>query len=639
MSKKNLKYQSPGIDEETRFEKLHTVTFDNSDIASYLIAKEICDLVKSKQEKGKKCVLGFATGSSPLLIYKEIIRIHKEESVSFKNVISFNLDEYYPIKTNDKNSYHHFMHENLFDHLDIPKENINIPSGRVKPENIEKFCSSYEDKIKDCGGIDLQILGIGRTGHIGFNEPGSHFNSKTRLITLDHTTRFDANKTFGGIENVPNTAITMGVRTIFNSKRIIVMAWGIHKSLIIKKSVEGEVTSLIPASYLQNHKNTTLVLDNESASELIKSKTPWLVDTCDWTDVMKRKAVVWLSGITGKSILKLTDEDYNKNGLSDLLAFEGSSYELNIKMFNHFQNTITGWPGGKANADDATRPERKSPNPKRVIIFSPHPDDDVISMGGTFDRLVSQGHDVHVAYQTSGNIAVSDHDALKFLEVSKDVNELDKKNDVKSLIKELKNKKIDQIDSKQIRKLKGLIRKSEAIAATRYIGIPDKNTHFMNLPFYETGRIQKNLASKKDIEKTVSLIKKIKPHQIFAAGDLEDPNGTHKVCLNIIFDALTSIKKEKFIKDCWLWLYRGAWLEWDIHDIDMAVPMSPNQVLRKRTAIFFHQTQKDGVMFQGQDLREFWVRAEERNKETANKYKEMGLADYAAIESFKRYHY
>jgi glucosamine-6-phosphate deaminase len=639
MSKKNLKYQSPGIDEETRFEKLHTVTFDNSDIASYLIAKEICDLVKSKQEKGKKCVLGFATGSSPLLIYKEIIRIHKEESVSFKNVISFNLDEYYPIKTNDKNSYHQFMHENLFDHLDIPKENINIPSGRVKPENIEKFCSSYEDKIKDCGGIDLQILGIGRTGHIGFNEPGSHFNSKTRLITLDHTTRFDANKTFGGIENVPNTAITMGVRTIFNSKRIIVMAWGIHKSLIIKKSVEGEVTSLIPASYLQNHKNTTLVLDNESASELIKSKTPWLVDTCDWNDVMKRKAVVWLSGITGKSILKLTDEDYNKNGLSDLLAFEGSSYELNIKMFNHFQNTITGWPGGKANADDATRPERKSPNPKRVIIFSPHPDDDVISMGGTFDRLVSQGHDVHVAYQTSGNIAVSDHDALKFLEVSKDVNELDKKNDVKSLIKELKSKKIDQIDSKQIRKLKGLIRKSEAIAATRYIGIPDKNTHFMNLPFYETGRIQKNLASKKDIEKTVSLIKKIKPHQIFAAGDLEDPNGTHKVCLNIIFDALTSIKKEKFIKDCWLWLYRGAWLEWDIHDIDMAVPMSPNQVLRKRTAIFFHQTQKDGVMFQGQDLREFWVRAEERNKETANKYKEMGLADYAAIESFKRYHY
>ena len=639
MGKKNLKYQSPGINEETRFEKLHTVTFDDSKIGSNLIAKEICDLVKSKQEKGKKCVLGFATGSSPILIYKEIIRIHKEESLSFKNVIAFNLDEYYPIKANDKNSYYHFMHENLFDHIDIPKENINIPSGTIKPNNIEKFCKSYEDKIKDCGGIDLQILGIGRTGHIGFNEPGSHFNSKTRLITLDHTTRFDANKTFGGIENVPNTAITMGIRTIFNSKRVIIMAWGIHKSLIVKKVVEGEVSSLIPASYLQNHKNTTLVLDNESASELINSKTPWLVDTCKWNALMKRRAVAWLSEITGKSILKLTDEDYNQNGLSDLLALEKSSYELNIKIFNHFQNTITGWPGGKPNADDSTRPERKSPNPKRVIIFSPHPDDDVVSMGGTFDRLVSQGHDVHVAYQTSGNIAVSDHDALKFLEVSKDVNELDKNNDIKSLIKELKSKKIDQIDSKQVRKLKGFIRKSEAIAATRYIGIPDKNTHFMNLPFYETGKIQKNTPTIKDMEKTASLIKKIKPHQIYAAGDLEDPHGTHKVCLDIIFEALKSIKKEKFIKDCWLWLYRGAWLEWDIHDIDMAVPMSPTQVLRKRTSIFFHQTQKDGVMFQGQDLREFWVRAEERNKETALKYKNMGLADYAAIESFKRYHY
>ena len=417
------------------------------------------------------------------------------------------------------------------------------------------------------------------------------------------------------------------------------MAWGIQKSLIVKKAVEGEVTPLIPASYLQNHKNATFALDNESASELIKSKTPWIVGTCKWTSLMKRTAVVWLSEITGKSILKLTDEDYNKNGLSDLLALEGSSYDLNIKMFNHFQNTITGWPGGKPNADDSTRPERKSPNPKRVIIFSPHPDDDVVSMGGTFDRLVSQGHDVHVAYQTSGNIAVSNHDALKFLEVSKDVNELDKNNDVKSLIKELKNKKINQVNSKQVRKLKGFIRKSEAIAATRYIGIPDKNTHFMNLPFYETGKIQKNTPTLKDTQKTASLIKKIKPHQIYAAGDLEDPHGTHKVCLDIIFDALKSIKKEKFIKNCWLWLYRGAWLEWDIHEIDMAVPMSPNQVLRKRTSIFFHQTQKDGVMFQGQDLREFWVRAEERNKETALKYKKMGLADYAAIESFKRYYY
>ena len=639
MAKNNLKYQSPGINEETRFEKLHTVTFENSNEASLLIAREICDLIKSKQEKKKNCVIGFATGSSPTKVYQEIIRIHKEESLSFYNVIAFNLDEYYPIEKDDNNSYHHFMNENLFDHIDIPKENINIPSGEISEKEIKKFCSSYEKKIDKNGGIDIQLLGIGRTGHIGFNEPGSHFNSITRLITLDHTTRFDASKSFNGIENVPSKALTMGIRTIFNSKRIIMMAWGIQKSHIVKKSVENSITSLIPTTYLQNHKNTTLVLDKECSSELTRFKTPWLVGPCDWSDVMKRKAIVWLCEITEKSILKLTDEDYNKNGLSDLLALEGSSYELNIKMFNHFQNTISGWPGGKPDSDDSTRPERKNPNPKRVIIFSPHPDDDVISMGGTFDRLVSQGHEVHIAYQASGNVAVSDHDALKFIEVSSDMFAGDSNSKIKSLIKELKNKKPDKIDSPEVRQLKGFIRKREAIAATRYIGIPDSNTHFMNLPFYETGRIKKNPPSKKDVLMTASLINKIKPHQIYAAGDLEDPHGTHKVCLDIVFEALESLKGEKFIKDCWLWLYRGAWLEWDIHEIDMAVPMSPAQVLRKRKAIFFHQTQKDGVMFQGQDLREFWVRAEERNNETAEKYKKMGLAEYAAIESFKRHYY
>ena len=639
MAKNNLKYQSPGINEETRFEKLHTVTFENSNEASILIAREICDLIKSKQEKKKNCVIGFATGSSPTKVYQEIIRIHKEESLSFYNVIAFNLDEYYPIEKDDNNSYHHFMNENLFDHIDIPKENINIPSGEISEKEIKKFCSSYEKKIDKNGGIDIQLLGIGRTGHIGFNEPGSHFNSITRLITLDHTTRFDASKSFNGIENVPSKALTMGIRTIFNSKRIIMMAWGIQKSHIVKKSVENNITSLIPTTYLQNHKNTTLVLDKECSSELTRFKTPWLVGPCDWSDVMKRKAIVWLCEITEKSILKLTDEDYNKNGLSDLLALEGSSYELNIKMFNHFQNTISGWPGGKPDSDDSTRPERKNPNPKRVIIFSPHPDDDVISMGGTFDRLVSQGHEVHIAYQASGNVAVSDHDALKFIEVSSDMFADDSNSKIKSLIKELKNKKPDKIDSPEVRQLKGFIRKREAIAATRYIGIPDSNTHFMNLPFYETGRIKKNPPSKKDVLMTASLINKIKPHQIYAAGDLEDPHGTHKVCLDIVFEALESLKGEKFIKDCWLWLYRGAWLEWDIHEIDMAVPMSPAQVLRKRKAIFFHQTQKDGVMFQGQDLREFWVRAEERNNETAEKYKKMGLAEYAAIESFKRHYY
>ena len=607
MIKKNLKYQSPGINEENRYEKLHTVTFDNSQEASILIAREICDLVKSKQEKKKNCVIGFATGSSPTKVYQEIIKIHNDESLSFNNVITFNLDEYFPIEKDDNNSYHNFMKENLFDHIDIPKENINIPSGDISEKDITKFCSNYEKKIEKNGGIDIQLLGIGRTGHIGFNEPGSHFNSTTRLITLDHTTRFDASKSFNGIENVPSKAITMGIRTIFNSKRIIMMAWGIQKGLIVKKSVENNITSLIPTTYLQNHKNTTLVLDKECSSELTRFKTPWLVGPCEWSDLMKRKAIVWLCEITGKSILKLTDEDYNKNGLSDLLALEGTSYGINIKMFNHFQNTISGWPGGKPGSDDSTRPERKTPNPKRVIIFSPHPDDDVISMGGTFDRLVSQGHDVHVAYQASGNVAVSDHDALKFIEVSSDMFTGELKLKIEPLIKELKNKKADKIDSPEVRQLKGFIRKREAISATRYIGIPDSNTHFMNLPFYETGRIKKNPPSKKDVLMTASLINKIKPHQIYAAGDLEDPHGTHKVCLDLVFEALKSLKGEKFIKDCWLWLYRGAWLEWDIHEIDMAVPMSPAQVIRKRKAIFFHQTQKDGVMFQGQDLREFWV--------------------------------
>ena len=639
MAIKNLKYQSPGIDEETRFEKLHSLTFENSEKGSNLIAREICDLVKSKQKKNKNCVIGFATGSSPAKVYQELIRIHNDESLSFSNVIAFNLDEYFPIKKDDSNSYHHFMNENLFDHIDIPKENINIPSGEIKEKEVKKFCDFYESKIIENGGIDIQLLGIGRTGHIGFNEPGSHFNSTTRLITLDHTTRFDASKTFNGIENVPSKAITMGVRTIFNSKRIIIMAWGVQKSLIVKKSVENNISSLIPSTYLQNHKNATLVLDNESSSELTRFSTPWLVGPCNWSDLMKRKAIVWLCSVTKKSILKLTDEDYNKNGLSDLLALEGSSYGLNIKMFNHFQNTITGWPGGKPGADDSTRPERKSPSSKRVLIFSPHPDDDVISMGGTFDRLVSQGHEVHIAYQSSGNVAVSDHDALKFIEVSNDMFPDELGVNIKKLVKELKDKKSGKVDSLEVRKLKGFIRKSEATAATRYIGIPDSNTHFMNLPFYETGRIKKKPASKKDILITASLIKKIKPHQIYAAGDLEDPHGTHKVCLDILFNALDSLEGEKFIKNCWLWLYRGAWLEWDIHDIDMAVPMSPAQVLRKRNAIFFHQTQKDGVMFQGQDLREFWVRAEERNNETAKKYKKMGLADYAAIESFKRYYF
>ncbi|MEC7415554.1 MAG: glucosamine-6-phosphate deaminase [Bacteroidota bacterium] len=636
---KILDYKSPGSFEETRYEKLHSVILDSSAEGSIVIANYIANLVLEKQRKNEKCVLGLATGSSPLSIYKELIRMHKEDGLSFHNVITFNLDEYYPISKDSNQSYYYFMHDNLFDSIDIKPENINIPNGEIDQKNLRSHCISYEKKIKKLGGIDLQILGIGRTGHIGFNEPGSHLNSQTRTITLHHLTRFDASSSFNGIENVPRKAITMGINTILDAKKIILMAWGSYKAEIIQKAVEGEISDNIPTTYLQNHKNTTLILDNEAASELTRIKSPWLVNNLDWNNENRFKAIAWLCKKTKKSILKLTDEDYNQNGMSDLLAQYGSSYDLNIEMFNRMQHTITGWPGGKPNAEDSNRPERKEPSKKRVIIFSPHPDDDVISMGGTFDRLVSQGHEVHVAYQTSGNIAVSDQDALKFIEVNSDIMGADQSKTVSDLKNAIQSINTRKPAPKSICDLKASIRKRESLAATRYIGIPDSQVHFMNLSFYETGTIKKNPYSKKDIDETISLIESIKPHQIFAAGDLSDPHGTHRVCLNIIFESLKLLKPKEFMNDCWVWLYRGAWHEWDIHEIEMAVPMSPDQVLRKRKAIFYHQSQKDGVMFKGEDNREFWVRAEERNASTARDYKSLGLADYAAMEAFKRYFY
>lgn len=634
-----LEYKAPGSFEETRYEKLHNVIVNNSSDGSIAIAHCIAKLILAKQKKKEPCVLGLATGSSPLSVYRELVRLHQEEGLSFKNVITFNLDEYYPIAKEDVQSYYYFMHQNLFNWIDIEPENIHIPNGEVAPEELRTSCIAYEKKIKKLGGIDLQILGIGRTGHIGFNEPGSHLNSQTRTITLDHLTRFDASAAFQGIENVPRKAITMGIQSILNAKRILLMAWGTYKAEIIQKAIEGKITDKIPTTYLQYHKNTTLILDTEAASELTRIKTPWLVSSCDWNEANRSKAIAWLSERVNKSILKLTDEDYNQNGMSDLLAQHGSSYDLNIEMFNRLQHTITGWPGGKPNADDTHRPERKVPEKKRVIIFSPHPDDDVISMGGTFDRLVSQGHEVHVAYQTSGNIAVSDQDALKYVEVGSDILGENTPQNLENLRKELLHVNPQKPAPRSICDLKGSIRKRESFGATRYIGIPDTQVHFMNLPFYETGTIAKNPISDADIEKTVALIETIKPHQIYAAGDLADPHGTHRVCLDIIFEALKILKPKPFMKDCWVWLYRGAWHEWEIHEIEMAVPMSPDQVLRKRKAIFYHQSQKDGVMFQGNDHREFWVRAEERNAATAEKYRAMGLSDYAAMEAFKRYFY
>lgn len=632
-----ISYRAAGMFEETRFEKIHNVIFKSSNEASILVAQEIANLIKEKQTKNLNCALGLATGSSPIKVYEELVRMHKEEGLSFKNVISFNLDEYLPMDKDNIQSYHYFMHQHLFDHVDIAPENIHIPDGKVSNEELYQFCIDYEMQIKNAGGLDFQLLGIGRTGHIGFNEPGSHINSGTRNITLDHITRVDAAPAFLGIDNVPRKAITMGIGTVKKAKRIVLLGWGANKACILKKTIEGEITSQVPATYLQEHPNTTFILDEGASSELTRIKTPWLVVSPIWSESLKSKAIVWLSELLNKPFLKLTDKDYNENGMSGLLSDQGTAYDLNIKMFNKLQRTITGWPGGKPNADDSNRPERSIPEKKRVIIFSPHPDDDVISMGGTFDRLVEQGHEVHIAYQTSGNIAVSDEEALKFAEIAQSLN--NNSSGTNEIIDFLSQKKNNEIDTLEVQNLKALIRRSESYAATRYVGLEDEFVHFLDLPFYETGTVKKKNLSDEDVNLVANLIEEIKPHQIYAAGDLADPHGTHKVCLDAIFMALDNLKPKSFMDDCWVWLYRGAWHEWESHEIEMAVPMSPDQVLKKRHAIFYHQSQKDGVMFQGDDAREFWVRVEDRNRLTADKYHALGLANYAAMEAFVRHHF
>jgi len=631
-----IDYKSPGTFEETRFEKIHTVIFDESKEASKMVANEIAILIRKKQKEKKHCVLGLATGSSPISVYNELVRMYKEEGLSFSNVISFNLDEYFPMKKVDIQSYYHFMDVHLFSHVDIKPQNIYIPNGSLNNDKVNDHCLNYEKKIHELGGIDFQLLGIGRTGHIGFNEPGSNYNSLTRLVHLDYITRNDARKSFYGIENVPTTALTMGIETIRKSKRIVLLAWGQNKSLVIKKAIQDEIDSNIPASFLQNHGNVTFVLDNSSASNLTRIKSPWKVGSCNWTKELKAKAVVWLCQKTKKSLLNLTESDYNENNLSELLIYQ-SPYDINLEVFNKVSRTITGWPGGKPNADDKYRPERAEPSKKRVLIFSPHPDDDVISMGGTFARLVNQGHEVHVAYQTSGNIAVNNSDVLKYLEVYSEISDNVKKSS-KDLIKVLKNSN-EILDDKDVRNMASLIREKETLAATRFVGIPDSNVHFLKLPFYETGTVKKMPPSNSDIKIMIDIIKKIKPHQIYAAGDLADPHGTHKVCLDVLFNVLELVKKKSYMKNCWVWLYRGAWHEWEVHEIDMSIPMSPNQVLRKRKAIFYHQTQKDNVMFQGDDNREFWVRTEDRNRAIAKIFHDLGMSDYSAIETFKRYHF
>lgn len=629
------------------FEKIPVNIFPDLKQGSDFVARQIAELIREKQKKKEKCVLGLATGSTPKTMYAELVRLHKEEGLSFKNVITFNLDEYYPIDNDAMQSYNNYMHRHFFDHIDINPKNIHIPNGELPKEVIKNHCAEYDRKIEEVGGIDLQILGIGNNGHIGFNEPGSSIYSKTRLITLDNSTRIANSYEFPNISEVPRLAITMGISIILKAKKILLMAWGPAKAPVVQRAVEDHPAEHIPASLLQNHQDCTFILDEMAAADLTRNKSPWLTGECEWTPKMIKKAVVNMASKSGKAVLELTNNDYNEYGLSDLLVEKGDAYEINLQVYYILRDSITGWPGGKPDVYLPNHPERSEPHPKRVIIFSPHPDDDIISMGGTFLRLHDQGHDVHAAYQTSGNIAVTDEFVTRFLDFAvgfEEIAGIDTSTSSKILndAREfLSKKKKNQSDTSEIRAIKGLIRRCEAKATCRYVGIKDENIHFLNLPFYETGTIEKNPMSEDDVQITVELLRKVKPHQVFAAGDLADPHGTHKVCLDTVFAALQKIREEgdAWIKDCWLWLYKGAWQEWNIEEIEMAVPMSPDQIMKKRYGIFIHQSQKDMVPFQGSDSREFWQRAEERNAATAKLFADLGLTHYAAMEAFVRWQF
>jgi glucosamine-6-phosphate deaminase len=627
-------------------ERIPVEIFPHAQDASVQVARRIANLIRERAKKGQKAVLGLATGSTPVAVYNELVRLHNEEGLSFTNVVTFNLDEYFPMQPHELQSYVRFMNEHLFDRVDIPREQIHIPDGTLPIEKVAEFCRNYEEAIKQAGGVDLQLLGIGRTGHVGFNEPGSGKNSRTRLITLDRMTRIDAASDFFGEEHVPRRAITMGVGTILAAREIVMMAYGEHKAKIVAAAVEGEITPVVAASFLQEHPNAKVVLDEAASAELTRTKSPWVLGWVPTDEQSIRKAVIWLAQHLKKPVLKLTEEDYNEEGLQELLAEHGPAYNINLSVFRHLQSTITGWPGGKP--AHAKQPgDRSRPHdaifPKTVLIFSPHPDDDVISMGGTLIRLVDQGHKVHVAYQTSGNIAVFDDDAIRFAEFVSDYNhafgiETDRTVKLETHIEEfLKHKVAGQVDSEEIQKIKGLIRRGEARAATRACNIPESQLHFMDMPFYETGRVRKKPLGDEDIQMTVDLFRELKPHQIYAAGDLSDPHGTHRTCLKAVLEACDRVKGEAWYKDCEVWLYRGAWHEWGPHEIEMAVPLSPAEVARKRNAIFKHQSQKDRALFPGSDRREFWQRAEDRNRATATTFDSLGLAEYAAIEGFVKW--
>ncbi|MEQ8849826.1 glucosamine-6-phosphate deaminase [Botrimarina sp.] len=637
-----------------QIERIPCCVFDHASSASEYVAGQIADLIRQRADQGKPCVLGLATGSTPTTVYGELVRLHREEGLSFAGVHTFNLDEYYPMQPNELQSYVRFMNEHLFDHIDIDRENVHIPDGTLPEEEVLEHCAQYERRIQELGGIDVQILGIGRTGHIGFNEPGSGRESRTRMITLDKKTRQDAAADFFGEEYVPRRAITMGVGTILEARQVYLIAFGENKADIVARTVEGEVTPIVAASFLQDHANAKVVLDQAAAESLTRYRAPWLLGPLSsgpggvfqWDDDWIRKAVIWLARRLDKPILKLTEEDYNEEGLQELLAKKGRAYDINLQVFRQLQATITGWPGGKP-------PERRQPGdrrqahddifPKRVVCFSPHPDDDVISMGGTLIRLCDQGHEVTIAYQTSGNVAVFDDDAVRYAEFMSEFNRMfgiDPEQTAK--LEEhvetfLKNKQPGQVDSPEVQAIKGLIRRTEARAGARIAGVPEERCVFMDMPFYQTGRVRKNPLGEDDIQLVVDLLERVQPHQVYAAGDLSDPHGTHRTCLRAILTACDRLRDRDWFANCTVWLYRGAWQEWEPHQIEMAVPLSPMELMRKRTAIFKHESQKDKALFPGTDPREFWQRAEDRNRGCAELYDQLGLSEFEGIEGFVRW--
>ena len=612
------------------YEKIWTHVYPESRPASYAIADIICDAIQAHKDGLFR--LGLTTGATPVSLYNELARRYEAGKISFKNVEVVSIDEYYPSSAGGAQSRNHRLHEGLLDKVDILKENIHIPDGTVPPEKLGEYCAQFDTLARN---LDLLVIGVGEKGQVGFNEAGANEKTRTRTVRLSYNSRKRQSSNFNmDIMATPDKAITVGIGTMLTAKKIVLMAWGEDKAAAVKAISEGPCTTDCPASLLQDHDHISFYVDEAAAEQLTRSVAPWLVGPCDWTPKFIRKAVVWLCEVTGKPLLTLTEKDYLDNGLSELLEKVGKFDKINIDVFNDLQHTITGWPGGKPNADDSTRPVSARPFPKTVLIFSPHPDDDVISMGGTFIRLASQGHDVHVAYETSGNVAVHDDVVLQHMDCAFQLGFADKFDEVKKLVE---SKRPGEPEPRALLEMKGAIRRSEARGAVRSFGLNDNtNAHFLNLPFYESGGIKKNPRTQADVDIIKDLIRRLKPHMIFMAGDLADPHGTHRVCTEAALEAMEQLKAEgnDWIKETHVWLYRGAWMEWELGRVDMAVPLSPDEVIMKRHAIFRHLSQKDIVPFPGEDPREFWQRAEERTQNTARLYDQLGMAEYQAIEVF-----